>query len=187
MVEKRGSFFPSVIVTGVAFFAVIGLIFGVISAKNSPEAYEIIKATELFSGAFWETWKNAFLQKGIITALISLSGVSILLLPVPLIAIAVKGYSYGFTAGCVVASWGIRGYFLTLSGLLIQNLLYLLLSIFYSSYGINKSIGTYLNRRNYEYRVKQNKSFLLVTAAAFILVCLISFAEAFISVTLYEI
>lgn len=187
MLVRKKEFFNPVILSVMTVLAVFGIVSGVFSAKCSKEAYEIIKEAKLFSDNFNETLKGSFLSEIIWMLLCALGGMNVFLIPLSAGAVFFKGYTYGFTAGCMVASLGKYGYALTLTGLFAQNFLSHILLVFYGTYGINKSIECYLNRRNYEYIHRKNKAYIIVSLISLILVMVISFTEAAVSMAVYEI
>lgn len=187
VLKNKKEIFNPVILLGLGFFAVGGILSGILAAKYNTEAYEIIKEAAFFSDNFRETLINGFLTGLLWTAMCIVGGMNVFLVPLIIVAVFVKGYSYGFTTGCIAASMGIYGYNIILAGLFIHNFLSILLLVFYGTFGINKSIGCYLNRRNYEYIHRKNKVYIPASFAVIVLTLVISVVEAAVSLFLYEI
>lgn len=187
MIDERRELFNPVILFMLTVFVVSGIISGVFSAKCNTEAQEIIKNAELFTSDFREAVKSGFWSEIFWVALSALGGMNVFLTPITFGAAFVKGYIYGFTSGCILASFGFHGYCLTLSGLFIHNFLNLVILAFYGTYAVNKSAGSYLNRRNYDYRQRKNREYIKVTLCVIVITLATAFFEGAISSFVYEI
>ena len=184
--ERKTKLFNPVILSGFTLIVAVGTVLGALGVK-ADEASRLLNENVLFAPDFLSALKNALLIKFIYIALIALGGLNITFLPLPFILSFIKSYAYGFTAGCFVGAERIKGLSLALTGLFIHNFLFTSVMVFYSSYAVNKSVECFLNRRNYEYRVRKNKSFTLVTIVFIFLALLIALIESSLSALLYDI
>ena len=185
--ERNNKFFNPLIVCFVTALVLGGTLIGTIFSMNNQEAQEIMKETVFFSGNFNEAFSNAFFKKLFWIIVFATGGINIFLVPLALSGVVIKSYSYGFTSGCIVSSMGTYGYFTVLSGLFLQNFLFAVVSVLYTSYGINKSFECFLNRRNYECVSGKNKNFMLVSIIVLFTTLIISAVEGGISVFLYDV
>ncbi|MDO5479457.1 MAG: hypothetical protein Q4G23_09895 [Clostridia bacterium] len=186
IMNRKNTLFDPVIIGIVTFVALMGIIIGTLAAREGVDN-SLIRETDFFSRDFSFALRNALTVKFFWTAILMLSGINIFFIPASMLSLFIKCYSYGYTSGSVVSALNYEGYFIVMTGLFMHNFLFAILSVFYSAYGINKSIGCFLNRRNYDYKVRKNKSFFIMSLFFFSAAVMLSFLEAYISVMLYEI
>lgn len=184
--DNRRTLTSPVITIVVTLIAVFGIIIGVLASKDSFDS-SILSETELFSDDFYITLKNAFLMKLLWSIPLILGGASIFFIPLSPASLFLKCFSYGYTVGAITKLYGSEGYFLLLAGLSLHNFLFTAASVIYSSYGINKTLECFLNRRNYDYCLRKNKLFVIVTVAFLIFDFFLAVGEAYISFFLYDI
>ncbi len=167
----------------------LGIFLGVLAADKNPDALEILRGESFPGEDFKEIFIWAILSKLFFIALSYLGGLSVFLTPLLLISVYTKAYSYGFTAGCIVALSGFGGFLKVLTGIFLQNFIFLSVLIIYSSFALGKSLLSYLNRRNYDYIKRKNKSFLKATVVILILSGLLSLLETAIQskLTIYTL
>ena len=170
----------------IALLTMSGIITGVLSARESQGAL-VIEGLNLFSCDFFATFKSSIISKLLFVLFFIAGGISVFLIPISAAALFFKNYSYGYTAGLMVAEMGKKGAMLCFSGLLLHNFLFSFFSMLYLSFAVNKSLECFLNRRNYDYKVRKNKSFAIVTAIYFVMTIFVSLIEASLSSFLYEI
>ncbi len=185
--ERKNKLFNPVIVCIVTAVAVIGTVVGVAVSKNNTEAQSIIIESGVFSDNFRGVFEKALLIKLLWTFLFAFGGLNVFFIPVSVAAVFAKCYSYGFTSGCVVYAFGERGYFLVAAGLFLHNFIFTVFSVFYTAFSVNKSFECYLNRRNYDYKMRKNKIFTGMTISAILFSVVIALMEAGISVYFYEV
>lgn len=169
--------------------SVSGVLMGSIAVNKTPEALNLLKEAESVSGGLLKTFISAFSSELFFILLAALGGLSLFLAPLLLISVYLKAYSYGFTAGCIVALSGFEGLLKIGLGLFLQNFIFCGALSIYASFGLSKSISSYLNRRNYDFVKRKNISFLKATAFIIIISLIISAFEAFIALktTIYTL
>lgn len=184
--KNRNTFLNPAITCIITAIALVGTFTGVLAAKNFSDISVLGKA-ELFSDDFYATLKNALLMKVLWTLPLILGGINIVFIPVAPASVFLKCCSFGYTAGLLLKASGFYGFSVALTGVVLHNFLFSVFSVIYSSFGINKTIECYLNRRNYDYRLRKNKIFAAATLFFLILNFIISVFEAYLSSFLYEI
>ncbi len=185
--KRKNTLLNPIMVIIVSFVCMTGMLIGVVLAKNNPDSAAVIEETGLFSGDFIKVLGKSVTIKLLWTFLFASGGLNVFFVPVSLSAIFAKGYTYGFTAGLIVSAMGTRGYFMVTAGLFLHNFLFTLFSVYYTAYSVNKSFECFVNRRNYDYKLRKNKAFLGVTAIAVVAAIFIALAEAGISSYFYEV
>ena len=185
--ERRNKLFNPVMVSLITAIAVIGTVVGVAVSKNNAEAQSLIKESGIFSGNFKNVFEKALTIKLLWTLLFVLGGINVFFIPVSIAAVFAKCYSYGFTSGCVVSALCERGYFLVVAGLFSHNFIFTVFAVFFTAFSVNKSFECYLNRRNYDYKLKKNKIFIGMTALVIIFSVVTALLEASLSVYFYEV
>lgn len=184
--KRNNAILNPVITWIIAFITMAGIILGVLYAKESGET-SVIEGFELFSCDFFATFKSSIITKLIFVILFIIGGVNVFFIPVSATALFFKNYSYGYTAGLMVAEMGKKGAMLCFSGLLLYNFLFTFFSMLYLSFAVNNSLECFLNRRNYDYKVRKNKIFAIITIIYIIMTIFVSLTEASLSSFLYEI
>ena len=185
--ERKNKLINPLLLYIVTAVAVVGTCVGVALSENSEEAQSMIKETVLFSGDFRSVFEKAMAIKVLWIILFAFGGINVFLIPVSLAAVFAKCYSYGFTSGCVVYTLGERGYFLVAAGLFLHNFIFTVFAVFYTTFAVNKAFECYLNRRNYDYKLKKNKIFIGMTALTIVFSVAIALLESGISVYFHEV
>ncbi len=156
----------------------LGVLMGAITSMKDREAMEIFNEAEFSSGEFFKTFTSSFITKMFFIFLVFLGGLNIFLSPIIPVSIYLKGYSYGFTSGCITSLSGFSGLLKVVSLIFLQNFIFCAFLSLYSSFALGKSISVYLNRRNYDFVKSKNKSFITATFIILIISLMLSLAEA---------
>ncbi len=188
--KRRGKDnFDSVFILIFIFISIMGVFLGVMAVDKGTDAIGLIRGDSPESNNIKEFFIWSFLSKVIFILPSYIGGLSIFLTPLLLISVYLKAYSYGFTAGGVVALFGFSGFIDVLTGVFFQNFLFLSALNIYSAFALGKNMHSYLNRRNYDYVKKKNIGFIKATVLIFLLSAVLSVIESILKskLTIYTL
>lgn len=156
--------------------AVLGILSGVMLSVRTDFSLNSLSLTSNAWLVFW----NGFLSGTAVIAAIALGSVHILFVPVIFTAVFSKGLFYGFSSGVLVKEYGLCGLFKATVGMGIYNFIFMIIMLLYSSLALTRSVECFLNRKNYAFRYRSAKSFLLYTLTALVLSAMLATAEGII-------
>ncbi len=161
------------VVTGVL---ILGILCGVLTVKGSANTQEI-GLSEFFDVSAKTVFFHSLLRQAVWCVIIFMGALSPFLIPVVFIADFAKGFFYGYTAGYLVRTFALRGFFILCTGVAVHNFLSLSVLTFYASFAVTRSADCWLNRKNYYFKQKQNRILALVTGAVMVLLAFSSLCE----------
>ena len=161
-------------VSVMTFVLALGILSGVLVSKRV--GFDIAGAEHAQNAK--AIFINGLISSAVPFFIVTAGSVHIFLSPLIFAAVFARGLFCGFTAGTLVKSFALSGFFRAALGIGIYNFLVGAVFVFYASYAFTKAAECYLNRANYAFVNRANKVFLLICAAVLLVLSLLALTES---------